>query len=192
MEARDKKILINAVSIVLIVVVLANVYRGITVSKVGIPGLLEIEFNSGEDPPAQPAELPTVEQDSQHVNEREDVVRPQSQDLSNPGSTGTELRTTSGPALISLNGFWSGDDGSTYEFFQTGSSITFTEYGMFGATASGYGSVANSTITLEYETIFGTYGIATLSVSANGQNLTGRADDHTSGTTTFLNLTRQP
>lgn len=209
MEARDKKILVNSVSIVLIVVVLANVYRGITVSKVGIPGLLDIEFNSGDNPPTQSSDRQVDESDQdnnkpaginnqggqnssiqQVQNPRESVSTNDQQDFLTPDGTENEAQAADRSAAFNLSGLWYGDDGSEYEIYQSGNIISFTEYGMFGVTASGNGTITDSSVILEYETVFGTYGVATLQISNNGQIMTGSADDYSSGSTTFLNLTR--
>lgn len=209
MEARDKKILINSVSVVLIVVVLANVYRGITVSKVGIPGLLDIEFNSGDKPPTQSSDHQVNESDQDNINTTiennpndqntsnpqvqlpgDPVQTNQQQVYSPPGGTEPDRQFTDRPVAFNLNGYWVGDDGSEYEIYQSGNNISFTEYGIFGVTASGNGTITDSSVTLEYETVFGTYGVATLKISNNGQTLTGSADDYSSGATTLLNLTK--
>lgn len=216
MEARDKKILVHSVSVVLIVVVLANVYRGITVSKVGIPGLIDIEFNSGDDPSTQSADLQGSENAGNTLpDDRQNGQSDTNSQLRNPvspltvqeesgstypsedfsmGNTRDDRQTQTPPRqqpAFDLRGVWYGDDGSRYEILQSGSNITFTEYGLFGVTASGYGTISNSLITLEYETVFGTYGVASLRISNNGHSLMGQADDYSSGNTTFLNLTRE-
>lgn len=210
MEARDKKILIQSVSAVLIIVVLFNVYSGITVSKIGIPGLLDIEFNPGnktngdngaagkQHDPVQlvsPAsnnleksnDGPLIENDSgsgetpANIYKQDDpevVYNPNQPDRSRPG-------------ISDLNGMWYGDDGSEYEITQNGGEIYFTEYGLYGITAQGMGRYLNNQFIFEYETVFGTVGTATLTLSQDGRALSGRANDLTSGAITQLYLTRE-
>lgn len=178
MEASSKKVLVNSVSIVLIVVVLFNVYSGITVSKIGIPGLLEIEFNnetsennSGDDPIRPVQDTLAIPDDPTPDPDPGPVIPPE-------------------PALVDINGRWYGQDGSEYQIIQNGNSVSFTEYGLFGATAEGSGSYQNNRLVMEYETVFGTVGTATLELIQNGRVLSGRADDHTSGGSTVLYLTK--
>lgn len=202
MEARDKKVLVQSVSAVLIIVVLFNVYSGITVSKIGIPGLLEIEFNSGDKPGS---EEKLGQQNSGTSDGRESVVDDppfinpgNTRDISNDNYESFDEDDVYDPvppeitreAVIDLNGMWYGDDGSEYEIIHSGSTVYFTEYGLYGATAQGSGEYQNSRLTFEYETVFGTFGTATLDVSDNGRVLSGRANDITSGTVTQLYLTR--
>ncbi|WP_340105383.1 hypothetical protein [Rhodohalobacter sp. 8-1] len=202
MEARDKKILVQSVCAVLIIVVLFNVYSGITVSKIGIPGLIDIEFNSGDKPGSE--EKPG-QQDSPTSDEQESVVddppiiKPgNTRDISNDdyesldeddvyGAIPPEI---TGDTVIDLNGMWYGDDGSEYEISHDGGSVYFTEYGLYGATAQGSGEFQGKRLNLEYETVFGTFGTAILDVSENGRVLSGRANDITSGSVTQLYLTR--
>ena len=178
MEAGNKKVLVNSVSIVLIIVVLFNVYSGITVSKVGIPGLIEIEFNNG------PSENGP---NNGPVNPGQDslIVHKDPVDDPNP-----EPIIPSRPVLVDINGRWYGQDGSEYQIIQNGNRVSFTEYGMFGATAEGAGEYQNNRLVMEYETVFGTVGTATLDLIQNGRVLSGRADDHTSGASTVLYLTK--
>lgn len=204
MEARDKKILVQSVSAVLIIVVLFNVYSGITVSKIGIPGLIDLEFNT-ESPDSKPASNPDNKDDSEPYKDYEsgNSVKESYQDEEsgnqNPAIRNPEIVTPSvinrsvqqpETAVLDLNGRWYGEDGSEYDISQVGSSVSFTEYGMFGATASGYGSYQNNRLTLEYETVFGTYGSAILNLSHDGRMMSGRADDLTSGASTTLVLRR--
>lgn len=118
MEVREKKVLIYAISAVLIIAVLLNFYHGSTVTKIDIPGLFGIEFNSG-------------------------------------------------------------------------SRIEFIEYGLWGVTASGSGILSENKLNIDYQTSFGTIGKAVLELSDNGQSMTGRADDLTTGASTILILYRE-
>lgn len=178
MEAGNKKVLINSVSIVLIIVVLFNVYSGITVSKIGIPGLLEIEFNIG------PSEN---EEKNGPINLGQDSINVPDDPKPDP-DPGPFIPPE--PTLVDINGRWYGQDGSEYQIIQNGNSVSFTEFGMFGATAEGSGSYQNSRLVMDYETVFGTVGTATLELIQNGRVLSGRADDHTSGASTVLYLTK--
>jgi len=204
MEVKEKKILVQSVSAVLIIVVLFNVYSGITVSKIGIPGLIDIEFNSdNESGDALPGEQINRSQpddaaesrSGQSVEESSVLNNSPVQDISNElytedGSDEVSQYVPAAPALIDLNGMWYGEDGSEYEIAQSGGTVFFTEYGLFGATAQGSGSYQNNRLILEYETVFGTAGKATLNLSQNGQVLSGQANDITACAITQLYMRR--
>lgn len=208
MEARDKKVLIQSVSAVLIIVVLFNVYSGVTVSKIGIPGLIDIEFNpnngtatatgSADDrqDPALTRSTNTIDRngvnsgpsiiDDQNIRDvSNDIERQPLEDIYHP----VQPETTP-PPVIDLNGTWYGADGSEYEITHDGNTVYFTEYGLFGATANGMGTYQNNAVSFGYETVYGTVGTATLNLSSNGQILSGRAFDKVAGTSTDLYLTR--
>lgn len=207
MEARDKKILVQSVCAVLLIVVLFNVYSGVTVSKIGIPGLIDLEFNSGSSPDSKPGTDSNNRNDFETYDEFEsgnsadESFQVRGTDTQNPAVRNPEMVTPgvinrpvqqpeTVPAVLDLNGRWYGEDGSEYDISQVGSSVSFTEYGMFGATASGYGNYQNNRLSLEYETVFGTYGTAILNLSHDGRMMSGRADDLTSGASTTLVLRR--
>jgi hypothetical protein len=201
MEVKEKKILVQSVSAVLIIVVLFNVYSGITVSKIGIPGLIDIEFNSGNessDGPVAEQGSRSITEQGQNVDRPSDLIRGSEETLSNNSGASDDSDKVYipvqpdpvQPALLDLNGMWYGEDGSEYEFVQTGGTVYFTEYGLFGATAQGSGSYQSNRLILEYETAFGTVGKANLNLSQNGQVLSGQANDITSGAITQLYLRR--
>ena len=198
MEARDKKILVQSVSAVLIIVVLFNVYSGITVSKIGIPGLMEIEFNTG----SQQTETPSDPIGSNPVagtnNPGQGGLTTDPVNNYEPGATQDVVQKDQPvqppvqPAerQINLDGVWYGADGSEYEIAYSSGTVFFTEYGLFGITAEGSGTFQNNRMVIDYQTVFGTSGQATLDLSPNGQILSGVANDFTSGVSTPLYLTR--
>lgn len=202
METRDKKILVQSVSAVLIIVVLFNVYSGITVSKIGIPGLMEIEFNTGSqqtDTPNDPIGSNTVV-GTNNPGQGGLTNDPVSNydDFDEPGTT-RSVDQNDQPVQppvqpverqVNLNGAWYGADGSEYEISYSSGTVFFTEYGLFGVTAEGSGTFQNNRMVIDYQTVFGTSGQATLDLSTNGQILSGVANDFTSGASTPLYLTR--
>src|SRR6056297_79909 len=206
MEARDKKILVQSVSVVLIIVVLFNVYSGITVSKIGIPGLIDIEFNSNDEPSGQGGEPSSVNPNNGNGQSDERIV---SQEEFSSGETTQEPGSSDDqksyepeypqdmypeePPIqptVDLTGIWYGADGSEYDISQEGGTVYFTEYGLFGITAEGSGTLQNGRLIFNYQTVLGTSGRATLEVSPNGRIISGTADDFTSGVSTPLYLTR--
>lgn len=201
MEARDKKIFVQSVSAVLIIVVLFNVYRGVTVQKIGIPGYFEIVFN--EDPVSsevKKSELPTpadnpLPMPQKTTNDPTGLIEPDPAD--NEGDWDEpvfyppeEPVYDITEAAVDLSGVWYGADGMEYEITQSGNTVYFTEYGLFGATSNGSGTYRNNTVTFDYETVLGTFGTATLSLSPNGRVLSGSANDKVTGTNTQLYLSK--
>lgn len=188
--------------------VLFNVYSGITVSKIGIPGLIDIEFNSENSTSSEAGpkgEGQGQDQDQTRSTDRIDrggtIAGPAISDDENMRdvSNNTDRKTFDEDIYRSVqpqtpvvdpNGTWYGADGYEYNISYNGSTVYFTEYGLFGATVNGTGTYQNNTILFEYETVFGTVGTATLNISANGYILIGRAIDRVAGTSTELYLMR--
>jgi len=205
MDASDKRLLVRSASVVLVIVVFFNVYRGITVSKIGVPGILEIEFNTGDDKSASEERssvtydrdgfMPILQTPEKAEIRNETAQAPRERAVSaDPSPKSVErveqpLRREA--ALLNVSGTWYGDDGSLYEINQTGNSISFFEFGIFGVTASGYGTISGSRLEIDYETVFGTVGKATLNLSDDKSVLRGSANDYTSGAVTQLTLRKE-
>jgi len=201
MEVRDKKIFVQSVSAVLIIVVLFNVYRGVTVQKIGIPGFFEIVFNEdpassslnkGELPPLDDNPLPIPRKTT---NDPAGLIEPDPADNVDDRHEPAfyppeEPEYDITEAAVDLSGVWYGADGMEYEITQSGNTVYFTEYGLFGATSNGSGTYRNNTVTFDYETVLGTFGTATLSLSPNGRVLSGSANDKVAGTITQLYLSK--
>lgn len=210
MDSRDKKILIISASLVLVLAVMFNIYRGITVSKIGIPGILEIEFDSGSDSsdgtesgntlesnagideglrPAQTWGSTEIEnrRAEELLRDRDDEI---SQGATNSNANGSQARPEMQRAF-NVTGNWYSDDGLSYEISQSGNSVEFFEYGLWGITASGNGTLAGNQIIIDYQTAFGTLGNAVLNLSDNGQVMTGTANDLTTGVSTVLTLYKE-
>jgi len=196
MEARDKKVLTYSISAVLLIAVLLNFYHGATVSKIDIPGLFGIEFNSNRD------KMPVMQESDLNVKtlpEKPEPLQAEQSDISperadpvievemNNAPVHEPLRTAEN-VRYELQGTWYGEDGSIYEIEQSENIITFTENSYSGITASGTGSINGNRIIVDYQTPYGTTGRAILEISGNQKVLSGYASDLTTGLTTGLTL----
>lgn len=212
MEVREKKVLIYAISAVLVIAVLLNFYHGSTVTKIDIPGLFGIEFNSGNNTSERTASSTAKESGtgldgSRPADQTMSSAEPERQWDEDPSQARHEEISpaiTGFPAyshepqtrpemqrVFNVTGYWYSDDGSSYEISQSGSRIEFIEYGLWGVTASGSGILSGNKLNIDYQTSFGTIGRAVLELSDDGQSMTGRADDLTTGASTIMALYKE-
>ena len=96
---------------------------------------------------------------------------------------------------ISLSGNWYDDNtGASYVFTQYGNEVTFQEmtnyYGQPIVSVAGSGYLQGNTLNLQYQTLMGTTGEATLTIGGDGDELTGRTNDFSTGASMPLNLYR--
>ncbi|MFK7908217.1 MAG: hypothetical protein AB8B69_24015, partial [Chitinophagales bacterium] len=63
-------------------------------------------------------------------------------------------------------------------------------YGALVVSAEGSGTVSNRNISVNYATMFGTNGVASMRVNSNGNNITGTFRDNVSGAVISMNLWR--
>jgi len=97
---------------------------------------------------------------------------------------------------VNVSGTWRDNNtGASYVFEQNGSNIIFQEYSVnaYGAlvvSAEGSGTVSNRNISVNYATMFGTNGVASMTVNSNGNNITGTFRDNVSGVVISMNLWR--
>ncbi|MDX1639902.1 MAG: hypothetical protein R3281_18220 [Balneolaceae bacterium] len=72
-ETKPKTFVWAAVVVLVSIVVVVNLFRGLTVQKIGIPGIFEVEFgNAGSQP--QTAEILTFQADSHEIREGESAT----------------------------------------------------------------------------------------------------------------------
>lgn len=199
MEARDKKVLTYSISAVLLIAVLLNFYHGATVSKIDIPGLFGIEFNSDRDKtPSGPETNQSVKalpEKPEPLQAEKSVISPeQTSPVSGVEANNApvlEPYTTPENVKYQLQGIWYGEDGSTYEIKQSENFISFTEYSYWGISASGTGTINGNKIIIDYQTPYGTIGKANLEISGNQKVLSGHANDLTTGLSTVLKLYKE-
>lgn len=98
--------------------------------------------------------------------------------------------------MVNVSGTWrDSNTGASYVFEQNGNSIVFQEHSVnaFGAvvvSAEGSGTVSSRNINVNYVTMFGTNGVASMTVNSNGSNITGTFRDNVSGVVVNMNLWR--
>jgi len=209
MDLKEKRPIIYSVSFAVIILVLFTVMSGVPLKKLVIPGFFEAEFGSDSETAQQlsgQTEVPgrtimpiesqtdadlervvpgTRNQSTEHRTEFPEVRREDSSAYGRPEPAEESRRS------YFITGIWYGEDGSVYKINQYDTMVEFVEYGIYGITASGSGSIAGNQISLIYETAFGTQGSAELKISDNSRIITGRANDHQSGGVTQLRLTKE-
>jgi hypothetical protein len=208
MEARDKRILIYAISLVLVIAVIIN---GSKITKIDIPGLFGIEFSAnGSQPDRQAQSSMTSQNITNDPLDNSFADNPDNEPFQSPPVTNSqpaqqltdanpqqepidesEYRSPAPGASFNLTGTWTGSDGSEYIIEQTGTQISFIEYGLWGITASGNGRLSGNELIIDYETSFGTIGSAVLLLAQNGRSMTGTANDLTTGASTTLMLIKE-
>jgi hypothetical protein len=213
MEAKDKRILIYAISLVLVIAVIIN---GSRITKIDIPGLFGIEFSSNQNESDRQSSESVTSRNETNALLNESAARNNESDLqqsSAPAQNQTteqqvipqimnrtlqtdssdenEIESFTPSITYNLTGSWIGSDGSEYIIEQTGNNISFIEYGLWGITASGSGILDGNELVIDYETTFGTIGSAVLNLTENGRELSGIANDLTSGASTNLRLYKE-
>jgi hypothetical protein len=174
-------------SILLILIVVYALYNGMVPKKMNIPGVMEIEFTRGGLESGQK----TAEMDSSELVQRQqNLMEKQRQvDLPSMESADKALDEFEMPAEVA--GSWISSQGVTYAISQSGMYISLQEYYPgYGMTASGSGKFDGTTLTVNYETILGTLGRLALSISEDGNRLSGEYTDQSSGSSGTLELTR--
>ena len=124
-------------------------------------------------------------------NNEEDVYHGEPEPDDYGGSYGGSTSSS-----VNVTGTWQDNNtGASYFFTQNGNSITFQEqsvnaYGALIISAEGSGTISNRNISVNYVTMFNTTGTANMTVSPNGNNITGTFRDNVSGVTVTMNLWR--
>lgn len=112
--------------------------------------------------------------------------------FSGGGSGGVAI--TNSP--VRIGGKWNDyNTGASYVFAQNGNTVNFQEHSLndFGqpiVSAEGTGSISGRNIQINYMTMFGTSGVANLTVAPDNSNISCTFRDNTSGVTMNMNLMR--
>ncbi len=201
-----RRFLWNIVALVLIVLVGYNLYSGVTVQKIGIPGIFEVEYAGtatpeapGDGPQAGPAETleargmttgeALTDADRGAFEERQTELEQKLRMLEE--RLETEDLPPARPGLIVIAGSWQGQQGITYTFEQYGTRVVFSEINPFlGVTATGTGTLTGNSLSLAVTTAAFTTGTAALQVSPDGRQMMGTYVDQVTGVTVPLVLSR--
>ncbi len=174
---------------VLLALVVLNIYNGVALKKVEIPGLFNVEFAGHSDSKPHTATEPRT-------------VTPAATEPPVQLASTTPARTTPTPAvparspqpepaIPNLSGQWDSDEGITYQIQHNNAQITLTEMNpLLGVTAEGTGTVNGRNIVLQYVTAFGTTGTARLTVEDEGDTLTGVFRDNVTNASSSIELYR--
>lgn len=107
-----------------------------------------------------------------------------------PHFASSEPAEHSPPISLSLTGNWDSPQGLSYVIQQSGDTITFQEFGVFGVTAQGTGRIVGRTITVNYVVADGTQGSGVLEVSPEGSSISGSVTNGLTGISTPLVMYR--
>lgn len=204
-----KNIFWVALSIALLLIVGYNIYRGITVTGIDVPGVMNVQFDSGQPkttpvPVETPVSTALVTQDQTHefkqaeLEKKQEALHAKIAELEkrlqakSQGATTNEMKapaaTTPG---YQLGGMWTGIDGVQYNIQQSGNNVTFQEINPFmGVTIIAEGQIEGNQLRLNYTSILGTTGSGTLTINPAGNQMSGTFQDHVLGAATFLSLSR--
>jgi hypothetical protein len=185
-----------------------NIYRGVTVKKLGLPGF-EVEFGeqavlASEKKVEQlgdselKARQAKLEQQMQAIQSnipsggQGQVGTPNSPQTVAPNAAGvTGPDPVSASPALNLTGTWQMNDDTFWVVEQRGSILAVEErHPQFGVVATGTGRLVGRQVTINYQTVLGTVGEVQFEVSGDGNELTGRVYDRTTGATSPFNAYR--
>lgn len=186
-------------ALLLLALVGYNLYSGLTVKKLGLPGLFEIEFGNAAGGLAgekKVEEIGDTELKSRQAKLEQQIENLQTQ-VSSKAPEQPSIAADAAPRIISqattvaaptresfnLSGSWeSVEDGLSYVIQQSGNTLIVQEtHSAFGITAAGQGQLVGQNIELSVSTVLGTTGMARLRVSDDGNRITGQVTDFTTG-----------
>ncbi|WP_298269918.1 hypothetical protein [Geobacter sp.] len=171
----------------LIVLVGYNIYSGVAVRKIGIPGMFEVEF--GDQPTRSIAGTEKIDQmSSAELKERQARLEEKLREMETRRETPAPQPL---PETASFYGTWQSTQGISYIINQNGTYITIQEISpIYGVTAVGQGTVYGREINVSYYTAAGTTGRAQLKLSGDGRQLQGGFTDLNTGASMPLTLFR--
>lgn len=200
------------VALLLVVVVGYNIYHGITVKKVNVPGVMDLEFHSPNDARSnntvssstspQPTstdataalESQLADLERQELESRQAQLQSRLHELEQRIANNTSAPAAPAPRAViryDLTGSWESDEGVTYILSQQGNTVTLQEMNpLFGVTAVGEGRLNNNQLSITYMTALGTQGQGVLRVIDDGDELSGTITDLTTGFTQPLVIYR--
>lgn len=171
---------------VVIPLILYTVYQGFVLGEIELPGGIRMTFQ--KNLPTMPESVQDRYQDlsKEERDDRTEALQRQVDDLRD------ELnRRPSSSASFDLSGSWRGYGGARYQIYQNGSYFTIQELSPYGIpTAVGEGQINGRSLTLTYQTAVYTYGSGVLTISADGQSMSGYFQDNTYGTRINVTLRR--
>jgi hypothetical protein len=174
---------------VVIPLILYNLYTGLVIGKIEVPGVFTVEFRDKTSPmhPGAPEKLPDGER-AQGQAELEKRVRDMEDRLH---SSEQERRSVPFQQQFDLNGTWHGPLGLSYVIRQSGNVLTIQEISpIYGITAAGEGVITHQDITITYMAADYTPGRGALRLSDDGMQITGTFTNLSTGISTSATLFR--
>lgn len=172
-----------------------TVYSGLVVGEMELPGGFRFTFRERKNGGTSEASDQALEDLSEtelsqrqtELEERFNELERQSEaDESSQSLPDTELTD------IDLSGDWYSQAGLWYQIVQNGSFLTIQEVSpAYGITAVGEGQIQGQSVLIDYQTAAYTQGVADLTLSPDGQSLSGSFRDNFSGYTVPVLLSRQ-
>lgn len=171
-------------------VVYHNLKSGMTVSKLSVPGMVELEFagREGLGSVAQPtpADEKALQENQSRLETKLTELEHRLAERAAPGNAPAPPvlsdETPQPTHAASIAGQWLSPQGLTYVIQQSGDYVTMQEFNpMLGITAVGEGRVQGQQVNIAYTTAVGTFGQASLRLSDDGRVLSGQSRDTASG-----------
>lgn len=175
---------------VVIPLILYNLYTGLVIGKIEVPGVFTVEFR--EKAPAMHSsgaleKLPDVER-AQGQAQLENRVRDMEDRLHNSEQ---ERRSVPFQQQFDLNGTWHSALGLSYLIRQNGNVLTIQEISpIYGITAAGEGVITHHDIIISYMAADYTTGRGALRLSDDGMQMTGTFTNLATGMSTSATLFR--
>ena len=184
-------------SIVLLVVVSYAIMSGAPVKNLSVPGVMDIEFDTGNGsaPVAQPQqtglnsqrtselESKIAELEKRELDQREAALQQRLQELERRMvEREQQVAPSSAPIAqpqFNLTGNWRNAEGLNYIFQQMGNRVTIQEINpLLGIVqAVGEGTISGDRIDLTIQPVLGVGGRATLRISSDGNQMSGTVTD---------------
>ncbi len=193
-----KSIFWAVASIVLLLVVSYAIMSGAPIKNLSVPGVMDVEFDTGRTPvPAAAQSQPTsfssqstselerkiAELEKRDLDQREAALQQRLKELEQKMAQ-REQQVTQSPApaalpQFNLNGTWRNNEGLSYIFQQMGNRVTIQEINpLLGIVqAVGEGTIIGDRIELNIQTVLGVGGSATLRISSDGNQMSGTVTD---------------
>jgi len=161
---------------VVIPLILYNLYTGVIIGKLEVPGVFKVEFREKTTPAMPPNRSPKDLPDDERV-QRQGQLEKQLRDLEDrlrSTQTPQEGRSARFQQQFDINGTWRDAERLSYQIVQRGNDIT-VQGPVHGIIANGRGVIAGQEINGDFYTNDYTMGRLRLRVSDDAKRITGTA-----------------
>jgi hypothetical protein len=218
-DGKAKQMLWIIPSSLLVLLVAYTLYTGHTVEEIGLGGIGSVKFRDPNGPPVLPpgASSLHVEQGTDTLvppeaaqkmgqgemarrqaeleaklrRMEEALKRSEARTVRRAPGDETDVPAARVPRQVNIAGTWRDRSGVSWVIQQTGNAVTFQEFNpILGVTAVGQGTLSGYEVQLTYQSALQTNGHAELTMSSDGRNLSGNAQDYVTGASFPLVLSR--